>query len=328
MSTSTAVRQQMCSVFSTANNEDPGGSASWWDRCLVFELPKPWASEVAQSRHFPSSVTEALDRATALGRGAKLQCVAPDLEYTAQGCARVMLFSRPQEQFSTYRKDDFQVPSNEVGALVNALLVQPENIERFDRYRQDTSGVRDILVCTHGSQDCCCATFGYPAYQVLRHQVAPQLGGSLRVWRVSHLGGHRFAPNIMDMPEGRNWVRMGQDDLAGLVLRNRPVSDFRQFYRGWAGLQSSQEQVAEREAFMREGWDWTTFQISSRLEEPTDDGRDAQVRIEFTNQALGTAGGYDATVARVESAPKIDCLAGTDSGETPQYMVTSLARSS
>ena len=54
-----------------------------------------------------------------------------------------------------------------------------------------------VLVCTNGRHDPCCATFGRPLARVLRE-------GAQRddVWECSHIGGDRFAANIVILPEG------------------------------------------------------------------------------------------------------------------------------
>lgn len=58
--------------------------------------------------------------------------------------------------------------------------------------------MRDILVCTHGSRDVCWGKFGYAIYKLLRARHAAPNG--LRVWRTSHIGGHRFASTLLDFP--------------------------------------------------------------------------------------------------------------------------------
>lgn len=52
------------------------------------------------------------------------------------------------------------------------------------------------LVCTHGKRDRCCAEHGRPIVDALaaRHGEA--------VWEVSHVGGHRFAGNVVSLPGG------------------------------------------------------------------------------------------------------------------------------
>ncbi|MEM9003873.1 MAG: sucrase ferredoxin, partial [Cyanobacteria bacterium P01_F01_bin.86] len=85
----------------------------------------------------------------------------------------------------------------------------------------------------------------------------------LRVWRCSHFGGHQFAPTLIDLPEGRYWGHVEPAMLDRLVYRNGTVTELRSHYRGWAGL-SKFEQVAEREIWMQEGWDWLTRHKSGK----------------------------------------------------------------
>ncbi|HST64151.1 MAG TPA: sucrase ferredoxin [Mycobacteriales bacterium] len=51
-------------------------------------------------------------------------------------------------------------------------------------------------VCTHGSKDMCCATLGRPVAKALA-AAAPG-----RVWETTHLGGDRFAGNVLVLPGG------------------------------------------------------------------------------------------------------------------------------
>ena len=323
---SSRLAAQMCSVFSGASGEDPAGTAPTWERCLIIELPKPWEGEVERSRHFPAQVAEVLDKAGGNGLSAQLLCAAPDPEHSVEGYSRVMFFSRPERPFATYEKREYLVPTGDVGPLAEALVSAPDSLRLFERFQQETSEVRDLLVCTHGSHDVCCATKGYPIYQVLRHQYAREMGAGIRVWRVSHLGGHRFAPNLVDLPQGRNWVRVAPDQLEALVLHSRPVSELRSCYRGWVALGSLYEQIAEQEVFMREGWGWAERMISTQLLEAGDSGQGARVRIDFTDPADGVSGAYEATVEQRDAALRTGCLEAGEPFETPQYAVTRLVK--
>ena len=51
------------------------------------------------------------------------------------------------------------------------------------------------FVCTNGQRDVCCARFGLPVYAALRARVGA------RVWQITHVGGHRFAPNVLALPQ-------------------------------------------------------------------------------------------------------------------------------
>lgn len=59
------------------------------------------------------------------------------------------------------------------------------------------------FVCVNGRRDRCCARFGLPVYRRLRELVGE------RAWQVTHLGGHRFAPNVLVLPQGALYGRVG-----------------------------------------------------------------------------------------------------------------------
>jgi len=69
------------------------------------------------------------------------------------------------------------------------------------------------FVCTNGQRDVCCARYGLPIYAGLRERV-----GS-RTWQITHLGGHRFAPNVLTLPQGALYGRLTEAALDGFVAR-------------------------------------------------------------------------------------------------------------
>src|SRR5690348_4535349 len=77
-----------------------------------------------------------------------------------------------------------------------------------------------LLVCTHGKHDRCCARHGRPLYQALA-----ELAEDGWVWQVSHVGGDRFAGNLVALPDGLYFGRVSpaaawpvlEDYLAGRV---------------------------------------------------------------------------------------------------------------
>jgi hypothetical protein len=67
------------------------------------------------------------------------------------------------------------------------------------------------LVCTHGRRDRCCATYGRPIADALA-----ALHGDA-VWEVSHVGGHRFAGNLVALPDGTVYGALQVADALGVV---------------------------------------------------------------------------------------------------------------
>jgi hypothetical protein len=62
------------------------------------------------------------------------------------------------------------------------------------------------LVCTNGRHDACCATFGRPLVRALRRSAWAD-----RVWECSHIGGDRFAGNLVLLPESLYFGRCDEE---------------------------------------------------------------------------------------------------------------------
>lgn len=58
------------------------------------------------------------------------------------------------------------------------------------------------LVCTNGRHDPCCAEYGMPVARALAERFAD------RVWECSHIGGDRFAANLVCLPDGVFYGRL------------------------------------------------------------------------------------------------------------------------
>ena len=67
------------------------------------------------------------------------------------------------------------------------------------------------LVCTHGRHDRCCALRGRPVAQALG-RVEPE-----RTWECTHIGGDRFAANVVVLPYGLYYGGVTPATAADLV---------------------------------------------------------------------------------------------------------------
>ena len=79
---------------------------------------------------------------------------------------------------------------------------------------------RSILVCTNGRHDQCCANRGRPVVRALRESPWAD-----RVWECSHIGGDRFAANVVVLPDSLYFGRVEPDAGAGAAGRARRRSD-------------------------------------------------------------------------------------------------------
>ncbi len=314
---------RLCSLVSRANGEDPAGSARPLQTRLIVEMAQPWQRNVLDSRHAVKGLRQVVQGAQECGILGVFAAVLPDREYSRKGHTRCLFLRRPAGPFAVYEKEDFLVPNGELVAAVEALLQGWGGHSPFERYRQDTACVRDIVVCTHGSRDVCCGKFGYPVYDTLRRRY-DAARWKVRVWRSSHIGGHRFAPTLIDYPEARYWGHLEPWAAERLAAKRGQVSDLRRFYRGWSGLSSPFEQVAEREIFAREGWMWSGYLKEGRILASVRNR--AEVRIVYESPDGAVSGAYEAVVEATGTVMTLESSGGKLS-EVDQYRIVRLEKS-
>ncbi|MDZ7949857.1 sucrase ferredoxin [Nostoc sp. DedQUE09] len=296
---------RFCSLVSKANAEDPIGTAGTCEHWLIMEISQPWPQEMFEKNPTIRGLMSLFEELI-FNHGVKLKpiLIAPDREYSYPGFTRVLYYYRPAKLFSQFEKQEFIVPETKSAALVTAifkqLLQQPNDLSEFQQYQQQTSDIRELMVCTHAQVDLACGRFGNPIYRQLRKEYAPASKGKLRVWQTAHFGGHQFAPTLIDLPQGCLWGHLEANVLDLLVQRNGSVSGLRQYYRGWTGL-SKFEQIVEREIWMQSGWSWLDYLKAGRvfaMEEVTEkqDADWAEVRIDFVAPNGSESGAYEARI--------------------------------
>lgn len=294
---STRNNYRFCSLISQMNCEDPIGSAIATEQYLIIETPQPWPIEIwIEPEPMPQGVLDALKFVWDSGGTIRQLAIAPDREYSIPGYKHVFYYRKPVGLFAEYEKEEFLVPDTLIGSLAIALIKEPDKLSNFEQYRQTSSYIRELLVCSHGNFDAACGKFGYPIYKKLRSEYAAKSSGNLRVWRCSHFGGHQFAPTLVDLPQGRYWGHLRPHILDLLVSSNGSVKGLYPYYRGWGGL-SKFEQIVEREIWMQVGWIWLKYPKSGQVLAYDEIDREwANVRIEFTTTDGHRSGAYEAKV--------------------------------
>ena len=106
------------------------------------------------------------------------------------------------------------------------LLPEPDLDARGERVEGPL-----YLVCTNGRRDVCCGRAG----RELARALAPELGD--RLWETSHIGGHRFAPNLVCLPEGLVYGRLGTEAARRVVAAHRAGRIVLEHLRGRSSLE-------------------------------------------------------------------------------------------
>jgi hypothetical protein len=234
-------RSPLCSELSARRGLPLIGTAGFYETVLAFELPSPWAPKLAGSRAGDAALDAAIKD---VGRDKRVRLLAIENDETTHERSRILCFRRGPGPFERYTRSETSVARAQLAATLRELPFAADGAD-------EDPTLRDVLVCTHGARDACCGKFGFPLYRRFGQLAAGTT--DLRVWRTSHLGGHRFAPTLLDLPSGRLYGRVTHDD-AGVILRGGAelAGSVDRIYRGRCALPEA-AQIVERALWSREG---------------------------------------------------------------------------
>ena len=170
------------------------------------------------------------------------------------------------------------------------------------------------LVCTNGKRDKCCAKYGMPLYKQLKLSLGD------KVWRSTHLGGDRFAANMLCLPHGVLYGRMNEHDA------NKAVHYYEQgkiSMQGLRGRTCYPKPVQVAEAYVRE----QTQNVSlGGLQLQQVEPRADTYHIRFSDKQSGT--NYDLIVqAASPSKPRKLSCAADFMESVPSYQVMEFSSS-
>lgn len=254
----------------------------------MVEQPGPWGQDAVTQSRLPGDTARALEqRAEELG-------------------ARVILIRRYGRVEEARERSCFVACTGPDAGWVEEFTVEsPTQLLELDLQplvRGEQLGGRPVqqplyLVCTNGRHDACCAEFGRPLARALNRSRSEQ------TWECSHIGGDRFAANLLCFPHGLyfGWVNP-TDGLRIVELYEQGLIDL-DHYRGRCGL-TFLEQAAEHFARQRYGLRRVDDLVRERRER-VGTGRFAVV---FTRPDGGRVQ-VDLAVAREAAAQPLTCRA-------------------
>jgi hypothetical protein len=170
-----------CSVRALARGDSPVATAAPAQRWLLIEQPGPWGRDALAESRFDRTVVPELARRSRAESVRLLLVRRPGDRLADSGRRWAYADSRPGQEglWWSVRSSDAELLTAPWDGSVGVRAERPV-----------------FLVCTHGGHDACCALRGRP---LARAMPAP---GPADVWECSHLGGDRFAANVVVLPHG------------------------------------------------------------------------------------------------------------------------------
>jgi hypothetical protein len=191
------------------------GTAFPASRVLLVEQPGPWGPDGLTESDFDHRVAHELrDRAQIAG-------------------VRVQVIRRPgRDPGVTERR--WGLADCRIGHESLRWGTYGREAELLDVALDGSAGIADaapaFLVCTHGRHDACCAIRGRPTVEALAELLPGQ------VWETSHVGGDRFAANVLVVPSGLLYGRIGVQDVPALIESAEQDEVLLERLRGRVGL--------------------------------------------------------------------------------------------
>jgi hypothetical protein len=281
MTAGPAARAALCSAGARARGDVMHATAAPVLRWLLVEQPGPWGRDaLAQSRLDLATSTALTQRAAVAG-------------------VRVVLIRRPGRHVHRPARHWAYADSRpgHEGTWWGMFHDEAELLGvALDGSEGERSDEPAYLVCTHARHDACCAVRGRPLAAALA-RLRPE-----QTWECSHVGGDRFAANVVVLPHGLYYGQVEDTDAERLVRAQAAGEVVPDILRGRSAF-SAAAQAAQHYAREALG----DLRIDALRPHDVDDlGRD---RWRVT---LGSASGDVLVTVRAEVAPlaaRLTCAA-------------------
>lgn len=289
-------RSFRCSVASHDRTESLAGTASTVRALLLLECPGAWGVDAVIEGRLPSAVRQHLVELARVHRIRPLMIRRPGGRRDAGTRVFVAFVGTDRPWVQTTVLED-------VASLVDLPLA---GLAAGDSPGLTTYDEPLFFVCTHGKHDACCAELGRPLAAAV-HAAAPE-----QTWEVSHIGGDRFAPNVLVLPHGLYYGRVSPSEADSFVSAHREGDLSLPHLRGRCSLPFP---VQAAEIFLR-------AHLRLRSVEPLDLGSSTRDRDEVDAVFVIEGQRWSVRVRTAVGAPQqLTCRAVADNGPLEHSLV-------
>lgn len=191
-----------CAAASADRCEPLAGTASTVRSFLVVQQEGAWGADAVYDSELPDAVATWLEQ---MSRTTGVRPLLIRRHRRASTDDGVRVFAAHAHHHAPWMETAILDDVAQVTDLDLAALAQGRSVGL-----SPTSG-SIFLTCTHGRHDVCCALRGRPAAAALATS-DPELA-----WEVSHIGGDRFAGNMLVLPHGLYYGRVDAESAPAIA---------------------------------------------------------------------------------------------------------------
>jgi hypothetical protein len=182
-----ALNSFYCSDLSRAAAEKTYGTASVGAFWMLLEYPFAWGSKALEESTLSAGVKAHLKRVVKQVPHGRLLFIKKERSRLKSIALFIVRCNESDPYVVRVELEDYQQLLD-----IDLASVTRKNLPAGGSISHNPL----FLICTHGRRDKCCAKFGYPLFKSLSE------GSSQSVWQSSHVGGDRFAANLLCFPHG------------------------------------------------------------------------------------------------------------------------------
>ena len=276
------VKQTMTlSAFPKTWSNILAGTAVPADIFILLETPQPWSKPALLSEGVPESVRQVIKPLLESTSRVRVHLIANE-QTPHQIQRRILIYRRAgslagrtanlglgSRLARDYEGWEIQAETPEAMApALTCFLHEAARAQQGEQWQIRSLAddpIRHLMICTHASHNECCGIYGYPFYQAaIAHIQQLGLTQYIQPWQISHIGGHRFAPTLIDFPQGRYYGNLDEDSLQCLLKQRGAIAPLFSTYRGWS-LLPKPLQILEAELFRQYGWEWLHSRVAGRI---------------------------------------------------------------
>ena len=194
-----------CADTARDRGDPPLGTAPVAGSFLLIEHPGPWRSDALAGAGWSPEVVHALTAALRRSLGRLLFIRRPGRRPVTSTRAWAVTRVGAGTRWGTWQHE------GDLMAAAASLSAPPSNPSRGGSSASPASLEPVLLVCAHGMHDTCCAVRGRPVATALARR------WPTATWECSHVGGDRFAANVVVLPDGTYYGGLDAESVTDLI---------------------------------------------------------------------------------------------------------------